>query len=119
MFDKPFRRGDTIRYGTGTDTTVGTVERIGLKTTRLRSVTGEQVIMANTKLLEQEVRNLAEAKVRRIVLPFSLTYQTSAETLERLPAIAEEALKAVKTAKLVRCVADRLRAKLDRLRAGL
>jgi small-conductance mechanosensitive channel len=104
VFDRPFRRGDTIRYGTGTDVTVGTVERIGLKTTRLRSVSGEQVIMANTKLLEQEVRNLAEARVRRVVLPFSLTYQTSAETLERLPAIAEGAFKSVKTAKLVRCI---------------
>jgi small-conductance mechanosensitive channel len=104
VFDKPFRRGDTIRYGTGTDLTIGTVERIGLKTTRLRSVTGEQVIMANTKLLEQEVRNLAEARVRRVVLPFSLTYQTSAETLEQLPTIAEGALKSVKTAKLVRCI---------------
>ncbi|MFL6748964.1 MAG: mechanosensitive ion channel family protein [Sphingomicrobium sp.] len=104
VFDKPFRRGDTIRYGSGTDTTVGTVERIGLKTTRLRSQTGEQVIMANTKLLEQEVRNLAEAKVRRVSLPFSLVYQTRAETLERLPAIAEEAVKTVKTAKLVRCI---------------
>ena len=105
VFDKPFRRGDTVRYGTGTDTTVGTVERIGLKTTRLRSQTGEQVIMANTKLLEQEVRNLAEAKVRRVTIPFSLTYKTSPDTLEGLPGIAEEALKAVKTTKLVRCVA--------------
>jgi small-conductance mechanosensitive channel len=105
VFDRPFRRGDTVRYGTGTDVTVGTVERIGLKTTRLRSQTGEQVIMANTKLLEQEVRNLAEAKVRRVTLPFSLTYRTSPETLERLPTIAEEALKSVNTAKLVRCVA--------------
>jgi small-conductance mechanosensitive channel len=104
VFDKPFRRGDTIRYGTGADVTIGTVERIGLKTTRLRSVSGEQVIMANTKLLEQEVRNLAEAKVRRVALTFSLTYQTSAETLERLPAVAEEVLKLVKTAKLVRCI---------------
>jgi small-conductance mechanosensitive channel len=104
VFDKPFRRGDTIRYGTGADVTIGTVERIGLKTTRLRSVSGEQVIMANTKLLEQEVRNLAEAKVRRVVLTFSLTYQTSAETLERLPVVAEEVLKLVKTAKLVRCI---------------
>jgi small-conductance mechanosensitive channel len=104
VFDKPFRRGDTIRYGSGTDMTVGTVERIGLKTTRLRSVTGEQVIMGNTKLLEQEVRNLAEAKVRRVALTFSLTYRTAPETLERLPTLAEEVLKAVKTAKLVRCI---------------
>jgi len=105
VFDRPFRRGDTVRYGTGTDVTVGTVERIGLKTTRLRSQTGEQVIMANTKLLEQEVRNLAEAKVRRVTIPFSLTYKTSPEILERLPRIAEDVLKAVKTAKPVRCVA--------------
>ncbi|MCF2514468.1 mechanosensitive ion channel family protein [Sphingomonas sp. G124] len=104
LFDKPFRRGETIRYGSGTDVTIGTVERIGLKTTRLRSQTGEQVIMANTKLLEQEVRNLAEAKVRRVALTFSLTYRTSPETLERLPAIAEDVIKAVKTAKLVRCI---------------
>ena len=75
--------------------------------------------MANTKLLEQEVHNLAEAKVRRVVVAFSLTYQTSPETLERLPAIAEQALKAVRPAKLVRCIPTALRAKLDRLRAGL
>ena len=116
MFDKPFRRGDTIRYGT----TTGTVERIGLKTTRLRALTGEQVIMANTKLLEQEIHNLAEAKVRRITLPFGLTYQTPPETLERLPEIARaRRSSAVKGCKLVRCVADRLRPELDRLRAGL
>ena len=55
LFDKPFKQGDTIRY----DQSTGTVERIGLKTTRLRSITGEQLIMANTKLLEREIHNLA------------------------------------------------------------
>jgi small-conductance mechanosensitive channel len=104
VFDRPFRRGDTVRYGTGTDVTVGTVERIGLKTTRLRSQTGEQVIMANTKLLEQEVRNLAEAKVRRVTVPFSLTYRTSPDTLARLPELVEPAVTAIKSCKLVRCV---------------
>ena len=63
MFDKPFRRGDTIQLRP--DTT-GTVERIGLKTTRLRSLNGEQVVMANTKLLEREIHNFAEARTRRI-----------------------------------------------------
>jgi small-conductance mechanosensitive channel len=58
LFDKPFKKGDTIRY----DQSTGTVERIGLKTTRLRSLTGEQLIMANTKLLEREIHNLAAAK---------------------------------------------------------
>ena len=101
VFDRPFRRGDTVTYGT----TTGTVERIGLKTTRLRGRTGEQVIMANTKLLEQEVRNLGDGKVRRVFLPFSLTYQTPPETIARLAEIVVEAIEPVKSAKLVRCVA--------------
>ena len=58
LFDKPFRRGDIIRY----DKTTGTVERIGLKTTRLRGLGGEQVVMANTKLLEREIHNVADAQ---------------------------------------------------------
>ena len=101
VFDRPFRRGDTVRYGT----TTGTVEKIGLKTTRLRALSGEQVIMANTKLLEQEVHNLAEGRVRRVYLPFGLTYQTSPDVLAALPEIVEPAIKPVKGCRLVRCCA--------------
>jgi small-conductance mechanosensitive channel len=101
LFDKPFRRGDIIHYGT----TTGTVERIGLKTTRLRGVSGEQVIMANTKLLEQEVYNVTDARVRRTWLPFGLTYQTPAEAIERLPETVTEAVASVNGCKLVRCCA--------------
>src|SRR4051812_5415360 len=100
LFDKPFKRGDLIRY----DDSVGTVERIGLKTTRLRSLTGEQLIMANTKLLEREIHNLAEAKARRVTLTFGLTYQTSPQALERLEEIAREAVERATGCKLVRCV---------------
>ena len=99
VFDRPFRRGDTVRYGT----TTGTVERIGLKTTRLRGITGEQVIMANTKLLEQELHNLADGRSRRVFLPFALTYRTSPDTLEALPDIIGEAISAIKGCRLVRC----------------
>ncbi len=101
MFDRPFRRGDTIRYGT----TTGTVERIGLKTTRMRAITGEQVIMANTKLLEQELHNLAEAKVRRVTLPFGLTYQIPAEAIETLPDLLSPIVTTIKGCRLVRAVA--------------
>lgn len=100
MFDRPFRRGDTIRYGT----TTGTVERIGLKTTRMRAVTGEQVIMANTKLLEQELHNHAEAKVRRVTLPFSLVLDTTAETLDGLSNALAPAVEGIKSCRMVRCV---------------
>ncbi|WP_309610281.1 mechanosensitive ion channel family protein [Sphingomonas sp.] len=100
LFDKPFRRGDTIRY----DTTVGTVERIGMKTTRLRSPTGEQIIMANTKLLEREIHNLAAAQRRRVVVTFALGLRTPAARLSNPAAIAATAVRAVPGCTLVRCV---------------
>ena len=99
LFDRPFRRGDTIRY----DNSIGTVERIGLKTTRLRSITGEQMIMANTKLLEREILNLAQGESRRITLNFGLVYQTPPEKLRRVPDIAKAAVDARQGCKFVRC----------------
>ncbi|MDQ3143380.1 MAG: mechanosensitive ion channel family protein [Pseudomonadota bacterium] len=104
VFDRPFRRGDIIRYG-GAAGSVGTVEKIGLKTTRIRSISGEQLVMANTKLLEQELTNVAETKVRRTWLVFGLVYQTDPDVIERLPDILDEAVKAIKTCRLVRCCA--------------
>lgn len=104
VFDRPFRRGDVVRYG-GIPGTVGTVERIGLKTTRIRSITGEQVIMANTKLLEQELTNVALTRVRRVWLTFALVYRTPPGVIEELPALMEEVLQPLKTCKLVRCCA--------------
>ena len=100
LFDRPFRRGDTIRF----DQTIGTVERIGLKTTRLRSLTGEQVIMANTKLLEREIRNLAAGDDRRETLRFGVVYQTPPEKLEKIEDLARAAVQAQPGCELVRCV---------------
>jgi small-conductance mechanosensitive channel len=99
LFDKPFRRGDTIRF----DTTTGRVERIGLKTTRLRSLSGEQVIMANTKLLEREIHNLADGRIRRMTLLFGVRYETAPNLLARIEEFAGEAVDAVKGCKLLRC----------------
>jgi small-conductance mechanosensitive channel len=102
LFDKPFKKGDTIRY----DQSTGTVERIGLKTTRLRSLTGEQLVMANTKLLEREIHNLAAAKARRMTLYLAVGIDTPAAKLARMPEIAETAVGARASCKLVRCVAS-------------
>ena len=99
LFDKPFKRGDTIRY----DNSTGTVERIGLKTTRLRSVTGEQLIMANTKLLEREIHNMAAAKARRITLYLAVGGEASAHSIDAVTLAAGEAVNAQKTCKLLRC----------------
>ena len=99
LFDKPFKRGDTIRY----DNSTGTVERIGLKTTRLRSLTGEQLIMANTKLLEREIHNLAEAKARRITIYLAIGGESSADSIDAVGAAATKAVAAQKGCKLARC----------------
>lgn len=99
LFDKPFKRGDMIRF----DNSIGRVERIGLKTTRLRSLSGEQIIMANTKLLEREIRNLADGGTRRTTVTFGVTYQTPPEKLARLEEIASGAVETRKGCKLVRC----------------
>jgi small-conductance mechanosensitive channel len=100
LFDRPFKKGDTIRY----DQSTGTVERIGLKTTRLRSMTGEQLIMANTKLLEREIHNLAQAKARRITVYLAIGGEKSVETVDIVSAAAERAVSEQKGCKLVRCV---------------
>jgi small-conductance mechanosensitive channel len=100
LFDKPFKKGETIRY----DSSTGTVERIGLKTTRLRSLTGEQLIMANTKLLEREIHNLAQAKARRITIYLAVGGKSSGAAIDAVQQAAADAVAAQKGCALVRCV---------------
>lgn len=85
LFDRPFRVGDTISYGTST----GTVEAIGLKTTRIRAVSGEQLIIGNTKLLDQQVSNLRRIEERRVVMQLGIIYQTPPDILAAIPAAIE------------------------------
>jgi small-conductance mechanosensitive channel len=87
LFDKPFRRGDTITF----DQTTGTIERIGLKSTRIRSVNGEEVIVSNANLLNARLQNMTRLEHRRVLMTLSLVYRTPAETLAALP----EELKAI------------------------
>ena len=90
LFDRPFRVGDTISYGTST----GTVEAIGLKTTRIRAISGEQLIIANTKLLDQQVSNLRRISERRVAMQFGVVYQTPPDRLAAIPAIIADIVKA-------------------------
>lgn len=91
LFDRPFRRGDTIRFGD----TAGTVEEIGLKSTRIRAVTGEEVIVGNAELLKKELRNLARLERRRIISIFKIDNTTAPDSLERLPAMLSEIVASV------------------------
>ncbi|WP_299323553.1 mechanosensitive ion channel family protein [Parasphingopyxis sp.] len=90
IFDKPFKVGDTINY----DGTFATVEQIGLKSTRLRSVTGEEVIISNTNLLDKEILNLTRLNRRRIIFAVGVIYQTDAEKAKRVPDILRDVVNA-------------------------
>lgn len=81
IFDRPFRKGETV----GFDGRTATVERIGLKTTRMRALTGEEVIVSNTNLLNKELLNFAEMPKRRMRLIFGVTYQTPPAKLDAIP----------------------------------
>jgi len=99
IFDRPFRRGDTIRY----DTTTGTVEHIGLKTTRMRSLDGQQVVMSNTNLLNKEINNFALVEHRRFLLVLGVVYQTPMEQLRALPGMIGGIVARHDKTELVRC----------------
>jgi small-conductance mechanosensitive channel len=99
LFDKPFRRGDSVRW----DTTSGTVEQIGLKSTRVRSITGEEVVISNTNLLNKELHNMARLNRRRITQPFGLVYQTSPEVCARIPKIVAEVVSGCEKCVFLRC----------------
>ncbi len=89
IFDKPFRKGETINY----DLTTATVERIGLKSTRLRAVTGEKKVISNANLLQKEITNYQHLDHRRIKFAFGLVYQTDPMLAERVPEITREIIE--------------------------
>lgn len=91
VIDKPFEIGDFLVIGD----TVGTVERIGIKTTRLRSLQGEQIVVANSDLLGSRIHNYKRMEERRVVLAIGVTYQTTADQLRMVPGILERAVEAV------------------------
>ena len=90
VLDKPFVVGETIHV----DTIIGTVEHVGLKTTRLRSLSGEQVIISNADLLKSRIRNYKRMSERRVVFHLDVTYDTPPEKMERIPSIIREVIEA-------------------------
>jgi small-conductance mechanosensitive channel len=90
VLDKPFVLGDFIIVGDQ----LGTVEKIGLKTTRLRSLSGEQLIFSNNDLLQSRIRNYKRMQERRVLFSIGVTYQTPYEKLVAIPAMLREAVQA-------------------------
>ena len=88
--DQPFVIGDFVIV----DDLMGTVEHVGLKTTRVRSLSGEQIIFSNNDLLKSRIRNYKRMQERRIAFQIGVTYDTPAVRLEQIPGLIRAAIEA-------------------------
>ncbi len=91
VLDKPFVVGDFLIM----EEYLGTVEQIGLKTTRIRSLSGEQIIFSNSDLLKSRIRNYKRMFERRIVFGFGVIYQTPVELLKEIPVVVREIIESL------------------------
>jgi small-conductance mechanosensitive channel len=89
IMDKPFVVGDFLALGEH----MGTVENIGLKATRLRSLSGEQLVFSNSDLLSSRIRNYGRMYERRVVNTLSVKYSTPLEKLQSIPAMLRQAIE--------------------------
>ncbi|MFQ5485669.1 MAG: mechanosensitive ion channel family protein, partial [Desulfobacterales bacterium] len=89
VLDKPFVKGDFIIVGD----CMGAIEKIGLKTTRIRSLTGEQLIMSNADLLQSRIRNYKRMQERRVAFNIGVVYQTPLEKVKSIPGILKEIIE--------------------------
>ncbi|MDR5880445.1 mechanosensitive ion channel family protein [Caballeronia sp. LZ032] len=96
--DKPFEIGDFIVF----NDVAGSIEHIGLKTTRIRSLSGEQIVCSNTELLKNTIHNYKRMAERRIVFGFGVTYDTKPEQLREVPQIVKTAVEAAGTTRFDR-----------------
>ena len=88
--DKPFEVGDSITVGDVT----GTVERVGLKTTRIRALGGEQIVMSNAELLKRTVANFKRLQTRRVLLGFGITTDAEADEVAAVPPLVKSLIEA-------------------------
>lgn len=98
VIDKSFVVGDFIIV----DNFMGTVEHVGLKTTRLRSLDGEQIVFSNSDLLGARLRNYKRMRERRVVFPFKVSYETAPEQLEQIPRLVQHLVEAFPGARFER-----------------
>ena len=89
FFDRPFEIGDFIIL----DDKLGTVEYIGIKTTRIKSLSGEQLILSNSDLTQSRVHNYKRMQRRRILFQITVTYPTSIEKIREIPEIIKNAIR--------------------------
>ncbi|GGI19404.1 MAG: mechanosensitive ion channel family protein [Oxalicibacterium faecigallinarum] len=98
-FDKPFEVGDFIIVD---EVMLGTVEYIGIKTTRLRSLGGEQLVRSNAELLKSVIRNYKRMSERRVVFSFGIRYETPIEQVGALGGVMKEIITGIENTRFDR-----------------
>lgn len=88
LLDRPFEVGDFIIVGD----VMGSVERVGVKTTKLRSLSGEQIICSNSDLTDSRVRNYKRMSSRRVAFTLNLSYETPRDRVEKIPGLVKSIL---------------------------
>ncbi len=97
-FDRPFKVGDFIVVGD----IAATVERVGIKTTRLRALQGEEIVMSNSDLTSSRISNYKHMDKRRIVLTFGVLYETPIEKLKEIPSMVKGIFASIPNAEFAR-----------------
>lgn len=92
FFDKPFVIGDFIQMGD----IVGEVKKIGIKTTRIKSLTGEEIVVSNQELTSARIRNYQKLKERRISFSFGIIYETPTEKIKQIPIWVQQIISGIK-----------------------
>jgi len=98
ILDRPFVRGDFVIFGDH----MGTIERIGIKSTRIRSLSGEQIVVSNANLLQTTIRNYQLLYERRVVFTLDVSYRTPVEVVQEIPALLEGAVRAARSTRFDR-----------------
>lgn len=99
LIDKPFQVGDFIKAGDD----MGTVEKIGIKTTRIKTLLGEELIISNKELTSSRVQNFKRMEKRRVIFELGVIYETPKEKLEKIPEIVKEVIVDTKKTEFDRC----------------
>lgn len=88
-FDKPFEPGDFVIVGSHK----GTVQTVGIKTTRIKSVGGEEIVIPNKDMTGGALQNMGRMKERRVLFNFGVTYETASSGLKKIPGMVKEIIK--------------------------
>ena len=98
FFDRPFEEGDFVVF----DDYLGVIENIGIKSTRLRSIGGEQIVISNTNLTGSKIRNYKRMAQRRVLFKISVVYETPKDKLKKIPGMLRSIIESMKNTRVDR-----------------